>query len=264
MDNSQKIILQNIESYIKQKHKNENITNFEIKINQIDGMTNKNYQIIYYNKNDPNNKNEILYRKYGDILDLCEHDKEIYIINYLSNKKEGPNILFISSNYRIEEFVKDSQQIPLELRYDKNILEQIINILSNYPFISNVYKYFLNPELKINLELYYNNNENKSEKNYIFPTLIDIYEKLFIKAKEKYEIFNTKYDEYFSKNGLGIEKIKKMKEKFDFYMNDYKNRFLSLFPKKGFFILCHNDCHRWNFLYKEMDKELLIIDHEYS
>ena len=166
MDNSQKIILQNIESYIKQKHKNENITNFEIKINQIDGMTNKNYQIIYYNKNDPNNKNEILYRKYGDILDLCEHDKEIYIINYLSNKKEGPNILFTSSNYRIEEFVKDSQQIPLELRYDKNILEQIINILSNYPFISNVYKYFLNPELKINLELYYNNNENKSEKNY--------------------------------------------------------------------------------------------------
>ena len=264
MENSQKIILQNIELYIKQKHKNENITDFEIKINQIDGMTNKNYQIIYYNKNDPNNKNEILYRKYGDILDLCEHDKEIYIINYLSNKKEGPNILFTSSNYRIEEFVKNSQQIPLELRYDKNILEQIINILSNYPFISNVYKYFLNPELKINLELYYNNNENKSEKNYIFPTLIDIYEKLFIKAKEKYEIFNTKYDEYFSKNGLGIEKIKKMKEKFDFYMNDYKNRFLSLFPKKGFFILCHNDCHRWNFLYKNSDKKLIIIDHEYS
>ena len=73
-----------------------------------------------------------------------------------------------------------------------------------------------------------------------------------------------KYDEYFSKNGLGIEKIKKMKEKFDFYMNDYKNIFLSLFPKKGFFILCHNDCHRWNFLYKNSDKKLIIIDHEYS
>ena len=262
MDSSQTIILKNIESYIKEKHKSENIADFEIKINQIDGMTNKNYQIIYYNKNDKSKIYEVLYRKYGDILDLCEHDKEIHIINYLSNKKEGPNILYTSSNYRIEEFVKDSKQIPLELRYDKNILEQIINILSNYPFISNIYKYSLNSEFKS--ELYFNNNI-KSEKSYIFLTLFDIYEKLFVKAKEKYEIFNTKYDEYFSKNNsLLDENIKKMKSKFDFYMNDYKNIFINLFPKKGIFILCHNDCHRWNFLYKESDKKLIIIDHEYS
>ena len=261
MDASQTIIMKNIESYIKEKHKDENYDDFELKINQIDGMTNKNYQIIYYNKNDINKKYEVLYRKYGDILDLCEHDKEIYIINYLSNKKEGPTILYSSSDYRIEEFVKESKQIPLELRYDKTILEKIINILSNYPSISNIYKYSLNPELK--LELYYNTNKNNNEKNYVFPTMLDICEKLYIKAKEKYEIFNTKFGEFFSKNELK-DNIKTMKEKFDFYMNDYKNKFLSLFPKKGFFILCHNDCHRWNFLYKEIDKKLIIIDHEYS
>ena len=261
MDASQTIIMKNIESYIKEKHKDENYDDFELKINQIDGMTNKNYQITYYNKNDKNKKYEVLYRKYGDILDLCEHDKEIYIINYLSNKKEGPNILYSSSDYRIEEFVKESKQIPLELRYDKTILEKIINILSNYPSISNIYKYSLNPELK--LELYYNNNENNNEKNYVFPTLLNICDKLFNKAKEKYEVFTTKFGEFFSKNELK-DNIKTMKEKFDFYMNDYKNKFLSLFPKKGFFILCHNDCHRWNFLYKEIDKKLIIIDHEYS
>jgi hypothetical protein len=52
MDASQTIIMKNIESYIKEKHKDENYDDFELKINQIDGMTNKNYQIIYYNKND--------------------------------------------------------------------------------------------------------------------------------------------------------------------------------------------------------------------
>ena len=55
-----------------------------------------------------------------------------------------------------------------------------------------------------------------------------------------------------------------MKSKFDLYMNDYKNIFLSLFPKKGFFVLCHNDCHRWNFLFKDLDTKLMIIDHEYA
>ena len=55
-----------------------------------------------------------------------------------------------------------------------------------------------------------------------------------------------------------------MKTKYDLYMNDYKNIFLSLFPKKGFFVLCHNDCQRWNFLFKNLDTKIIIIDHEYS
>ena len=141
MESLKKEILTNAELYIKENHKNENISDFIIKTNEIDGMTNKNFQIIYYNKNDPNKIYEFLYRKYGDILDLSEHDKEIYIINYLSNKNEGPKILFKSENYRIVEFIKDSKIIPLELRYDKKILNDIITILSNYTFISNVYKY---------------------------------------------------------------------------------------------------------------------------
>ena len=260
MDVFKKEALANFELYLKEKHKEENISDFEIKMNEIDGMTNKNYHIIYYNKKSPKIIYEILYRKYGDILDLSEHDKEINIINYLSNKKEGPNIFFTSKKYRIEEFVKDSKQIPLELRYDKNILNDIINILCNYPSISNVYKYTLNPEL--NLELYFNNN-NK-EKSYEFPSILNIYEKLLLKAKENYEIFNTKFKEYSSKNDFLNDNNIKKKEKFDSYMNDYKNKFLSLFPKKGFFILCHNDCHRWNFLFNENNKKIIIIDHEYS
>ena len=261
MESLKKEILTNAELYIKENHKNENISDFIIKTNEIDGMTNKNFQIIYYNKNDPNKIYEFLYRKYGDILDLSEHDKEIYIINYLSNKNEGPKILFKSENYRVVEFIKDSKIIPLELRYDKKILNDIINILSNYAFISNVYKYSFNTELNLKYDLYQKNAEN----SYNFPSLINISEKLLIKAKTNYEIFNNKYTEYFSnkKNELNDDIIK-IKSKYDFYMNDYRNIFLSLFPKNGFFILCHNDCHRWNFLYKDLNTKLLIIDHEYS
>ena len=260
MELSKNELEENIKMYIKEKHQKQNSDDFIIKKNEIDGMTNKNYQIIYYYKKDSNKIYEVLYRKYGDILDLSDHDKEIYIIKYLANKKEGPNVLYSSPNYRIVEYIQDSNIIPLELRYDKKVLNDIINILCNYPFISNIYKYFLNPEIKIEL---YHNNINKEENTQIFPSIINVYEKLLSKAKEKYEIFNSKFNEYFSKNDLN-NNIKEMKSKFDLYMNDYKNIFLSLFPKKGFFVLCHNDCHRWNFLFKDLDTKLMIIDHEYA
>ena len=260
MEPLKKDLQESIELYLKKKYPNKNYEDFIIKANEIDGMTNKNYQIIYYDKNDPKKIYEILYRKYGNILDLADHDKEIFIINYLSNKKEGPNVLYACPNYRIIEYVKDSSIIPLELRYDKKVLNDIINILCNYPFISNIYKYSLTPELK--MELYYNNHKDNNN-THKFLSLLDISDRLLIKAKGKYELFNKKFNEYFSKNALD-DNTKTMKEKYDLYMNNYKDKLISLFPKNGFFILCHNDCHRWNFLFKNLETKLLIIDHEYA
>jgi len=260
MEPLKKDLQESIELYLKEKYPNKNYEDFIIKANEIDGMTNKNYQIIYYDKNDPKKIYEILYRKYGNILDLADHDKEIFIINYLSNKKEGPSVLYACPNYRIIEYVKDSNIIPLELRYDKKILNDIINILCNYPFISNIYKYSLTPELK--MELYYNNHKDNNN-THKFLSLLDISDRLLIKAKGKYELFNKKFNEYFSKNALD-DNTKTMKEKYDLYMNNYKEKLISLFPKNGFFILCHNDCHRWNFLFKNLETKLLIIDHEYA
>ena len=129
MEPLKKDLQESIELYLKEKYPNKNYEDFIIKANEIDGMTNKNYQIIYYDKNDPKKIYEILYRKYGNILDLADHDKEIFIINYLSNKKEGPSVLYACPNYRIIEYVKDSSIIPLELRYDKKVLNDIINII---------------------------------------------------------------------------------------------------------------------------------------
>jgi thiamine kinase-like enzyme len=179
-------------------------------------------------------------------------------MEYFAKKNEGPKILFNSKNYRIVEYIKNSSIIPLELRYNEKILKEINNILADYSLISNIYKYAISSDLKIESFTKYNNSEKK-----VFPSIFDVYEKMLEKAKEKYNIFCSKFNEYFSKNEMD-EKIKKMKEKYDYYINDHKKIFMSLFPKKGFFVSCHNDCQRWNFLFKDINSKIMIIDHEYA
>ena len=184
---------ENIKNYLKEKYPTQNSDDFNIKKNEIDGMTNKNYQIIYYDKNEPNKIYEVLYRKYGDILDLSDHDKEIYIINYLANKKEGPKVLYASSHYRIVEYIKDYSIIPLELRYDKKVLNDIINILCNYTFISNIYKYSLNPEIKIALL------DGSIRRKTLLPDLPgrdELFSKIFNYGEENFMLpFTNNYEE---------------------------------------------------------------------
>ena len=249
-------INKDIKSYIKEKYniKEENIS---LKIEQIDGMTNKNYHITFFDTNTPENKYEVLFRKYGKVLDSSDHDPELFIMDYFSNKNEGPKVLFKSDNYRIVEYIQKSSIIPLELRYDKKILSELSTILAEYSLIVNNFKYSITEDLKI--EYNYSDKNNKIK----FPSIFDVYEKMLKKANEKYNTFNLKYNEYFSKNEVD-ENIKKIKNKFDYYMKDYKKIFLSLFPKKGYFILCHNDCQRWNFLFRNIETKLMIIDHEYA
>jgi hypothetical protein len=204
-------IKNNIKEYIKDKY-SINEENISIKIEQIDGMTNKNFHISFFNTNEPNQVYEILYRKYGKVLDSSDHDSEIFIMEFLANKKEGPKILYKSANYRIVEYIQNSTIIPLELRYDRKILNDINVILSHYSNISNIYKYSISSDLKIEFTKY-----NTDEK-YKFLSIFDIYDKMLIKAKEKYNTFNIKFKEYFSKNEIP-ENIKNMKNKYDYYMN---------------------------------------------
>ena len=250
-------INKDIKQYIKENY-SINEENIAIKINQIDGMTNKNFHIIFYDTKEPTKTYDLLYRKYGEVLDSTDHDQELVIMDFFSNKNEGPKVLYKSKNYRIVEYIPNSSIIPLELRYDKKILDEIINILGKYSLISNIYKYSISSDLNIESFIKLDNEE----KN-VFPSIFNIYEKMFLKAKEKYNIFNSKFNEYFSKNELN-DNIKNMKNKIDYYMNDYKKFFISLFPKKGLFIICHNDCQRWNFLFRNIDTNLMVIDHEYA
>ena len=246
-----------IKQYIKEKY-SINEENISVKIDQIDGMTNKNFHITFFDTKEPTKTYDLLYRKYGQVLDSADHDPELIIMDFFSNKNEGPKVLYKSPNYRIVEYIQNSSIIPLELRYDKKILNEINIILGKYPLISNIYKYSISSDLNIESFIKCDNEEKT-----VFPSIFNIYEKMLLKAKEKYNIFNTQFNEYFSKNELD-DNIKNMKNKIDHYMNDYKNIFISLFPKKGLFILCHNDCQRWNFLFRNIDTNLMIIDHEYA
>jgi thiamine kinase-like enzyme len=235
--------------------------NLFVKTIQIDGMTNKNYHIIFYDIKNPDKKFDLLFRKYGEVLDSTDHEPELNIMEFLSSKNEGPKVLYSSENYRIVEYINNSSIIPLELRYDKKILNEVSIILGKYSLISNILKYTISSDLQFEYE-YSTDKDNKEEK-YIFPTIFDIYEKMLIKAKEKYNIFNKKFNDHFNKNEL-TENIKNMKNKFDNYMNNHRKIFMSLFPKKGLFVLCHNDCQRWNFLFRNNETNLMIIDHEYA
>ena len=250
-----KEIIKDIKEYIKEKHniKEEDIS---IKMDQCDGMTNKNYHVTFYDTKFPEKKYEILFRKYGKVLDSTDHDVELFIMDYFSNNNDGPKVLYKSPNFRIVEYIQNSSIIPLELRYDNKILNEIYIILAKYSQITKASKYSISSDLNVTFD----SDKNSEIK---FPTIFDLYEKMFSKAKENYSTFCTKYNEYISKNEVD-ENIKNMKNKFDHYLNDYKNIFISLFPKKGYFILCHNDCQRWNFLYRNKETNLMVIDHEYA
>ena len=95
-------VKQEVKKYIKEKF-NINEEDISIKLELIDGMTNKNYHITFFDSKKPEIINEILFRKYGKVLDSSEHDKEIYIMKYFAKKNEGPKILLKSNNYRIVE-----------------------------------------------------------------------------------------------------------------------------------------------------------------
>ena len=250
-----KEIIKDIKEYIKEKHniKEEDIS---IKIDQCDGMTNKNYHVTFYDTKNPDKKYEILFRKYGKVLDSSDHDGELFIMDYFANNNEGPKVFYKSANFRIVEYIQNSSIIPLELRYDNKILKEIATILAKYSHITKPSKYSISSDLNITFD-----SDKSSEIK--FPTIFNLYEKMFTKAKENYSTFSTKYNEYISNNEVD-ENIKNMKNKFDHYLNDYKKIFISLFPKKGYFILCHNDCQRWNFLYRNQETNLMIIDHEYA
>ena len=250
-------IINEAKKYIKTAYniKEEDIS---IKAELIDGMTNKNYHIVFYDSKHPENVNEILFRQYGKVLDDSDHEKELYIMDYFSKRNSGPKLLFKSVNYRIVEYMKDTSMIPEEYRYENTILNKINIILAEYSRLTNIYEYNISSDLKFEYSLKYDNSERR-----LFPTIFVTYEKMLEKAKEKYKIFCAEFNEYFSKHKID-KSIKTMKDKYDYYVDNHRKEFMSFFPKKGFFVSCHNDCQRWNFLFKSLNDKILVIDHEYA
>ena len=85
---------------------------------------------------------------------------------------------------------------------------------------------------------------------------------MYNKALNNFKIFS---DEFIKK--IPRESNKKLYldfEKLDYYMRNYRNIFLEVFPKNGYMVLCHNDIHRLNLIIRENDKKVFLLDHEYA
>ena len=246
-----------LQNFIKDQYSIEK-ENIEMKIDQMDGMTNHNYHIQFNDKNNPEKKFDILFRKYGEILEPSSHSSELSIMKFFSDKEEGPKLLYTSNQYRIDEFISNHSMIPLEFRYEPDIITDINLKLANYALISNVYKYSISPDLTIEKKLYINKN------SYKFDTIFELCEKMEKKSHDKFNEFKKKFDEYLAKNGKCDDKTINRVQKFEQYLKNYKKIFLDLFPNEGFLVLTHNDCQRWNFLFENINSKLLIIDHEYA
>lgn len=252
-------IITQIKNYLSNSKKID-ATNFDVKINQIDGMTNKNFHVIVQNPVDPTQNFNFLYRIYGSVLENIGHETELIIMNYFLSKNLGAEVLVSKENFRIEKYLCNTMQIPLERRYNSDILENIYKILSEYPLISNIYKYNISNDNCLKL---FNISENLENKNNFEVTIFDYAKKLLVVALKNFEVFKKKFVEYFKVNEKNEYEEEKLK-KFENYLNNYKKIFYDLFPKNGVLVLSHNDCHRWNFLVNDIEKKLFIIDHEYA
>ena len=238
---------------------------FEISLKNLGGLSNKNFIVTITNTTTKEIIDQILYRKFGEISDVVDRDLETMIINNLSKKGIAPKIYEVDTkdNFRIEQFLSNTSPIKKIDEFDNNIIKQIIKILNNYSLIANLYKYeILNNEIIYN-PIFLNDDENDKNKRKISTDMFNkCMNEMYNKALNNFKIFS---DEFIKK--IPRESNKKLYldfEKLDYYMRNYRNIFLEVFPKNGYMVLCHNDIHRLNLIIRENDKKVFLLDHEYA
>lgn len=207
---------------------------------------------------------QIFYRKFGPKLgalsEPVNHNIESSIIKCLGKKGYGPKFLFqIPDNCSIIEFLIDTINLPFEKCFNKNIKEQLCNILNYFTLISYSYRYNIDGD---SLSLIPIEDINSGEKINVTKThyqkyVVDIYEK----AKKSFKVFSEKFIQKYSKEKNPIEWA-------DFELvQNYMNNFMKLFKKnfndKGFLVLNHNDAFRFNILLREKDQKIFLVDVEY-
>jgi len=266
MDEDIQHIKSNIENYIiSSKKYNFNKENIKIELKKIGGYSNFNYIGIIKDALTNNIIEHIFYRefgsKFGPLSDSVNHEQESQITKFLAEKEYGPKLLFeVKDKFSISEFLINTKDLPEDKLYDKNIIEQLCNILDYFTSFSNIYKYETNDNnIKINPIRDDSNNDNKISlsNNQYQKCLGDIYEK----GRNAFKNFSKQFKEKFTKEKNpeewnDIELIQN-------YIDNFKNAYNENFPSKGFLVLNHNDVFRFNVLYREKDEKIFLIDHEY-
>ena len=168
----------------------------QIKLERLGGKSSFNYAVkIYDNKNQTKAIKTLFFKKYGNVQDCLNPEFENKIINYLYEKKIGPQLYAVDNEYRILQFMEGYDVVPFELKNDEFILNQLINNLIEYLSFCNIYEYLVN---EINFEITINQiTDNSNVKN--IQTIYDsAIKKMLPKAKKNFEefsqVFNQKFD----------------------------------------------------------------------
>ncbi len=237
---------------------------FEISLKNLGGLSNKNFIVTITNKTTKEIIDQILYRKFGEISDVVERDLETMIINQLSEIGIAPKIYEIdpNSNFRIEQYLSNTSPIKKIEEFDNHIINQIIHILNNFSLIANVYKYEILNNKIVHNPIFQNDEEDKKIKKISTDMFNKCMNEMYNKALKNFKIFSEEFIKTIPRENN--KELYLDFEKFDYYMKNYHNIFLDIFPKNGFMILCHNDIHRLNLIIRQNDKKIFLLDYEYA
>ena len=237
---------------------------FEISLKNLGGLSNKNFIVTITNKTTKEIIDQILYRKFGEISDVVERDLETMIINQLSEIGIAPKIYEIdpNGNFRIEQYLSNTSPIKKIEEFDNHIINQIIHILNNFSLIANVYKYEILNNKIVHNPIFQNDEEDKKIKKISTDMFNKCMNEMYNKALKNFKIFSEEFIKTIPRENN--KELYLDFEKFDYYMKNYHNIFLDIFPKNGYMILCHNDIHRLNLIIRQNDKKIFLLDYEYA
>lgn len=242
---------------------------YTLSITKISVMTNFNYLVTIQNKITQQTEEQVLYRKFGEISECVDRNLETTIIDQLSSDGIAPKILYNDKNglFRIDEYISETTHIKQDSQFKSDIIEQIIQICVSYSLISSIYTFTVQvDELFDNFSITINCNNDLRRKKIdtkIQNNIFDMsFNHLFNKAVSNFSTFADKFKSVIER--ATSSSLYKDFEKFEFFINNFKMLFLSVFPKKGNMILNHNDLHRKNLILQKDKSKIFVLDHEYA
>ena len=233
-----------------------------VELKKIGGLSNVNYIAVVKDMSTNGKIAQVLFRKFGALSEGVNHELETTIIDYLAKKGIGPKLLYEEPNgkYRIVEYLDGTITIPISKGLDPKFLDKLFPIINAYSLISYTYKYKITGG---NISLAPIKDGIKDKRLMVSKNHYEVCVNEWLeKARKCYKTFTDQFKQKISKE-------KEPKEWADmelaqYYFDNFIPEFNKNFPSEGFLVLSHNDTHRLNFLLRQKDQKLFILDHEYA
>jgi len=261
-----------IDAYIHTRYGNSD--NYTYLLERLNGLSNEIYKLKILDKYSGVTKELCVFRKFGKLSAMVDRNLEGNIIDQLSKEGLTPKTIFSELKCcRFEEYIDDSDVVDKDTARSEYFIERITTLLVFYSTLSVIYDYHMVNQsidgldrIDIKIQQIYDHIHTRlkidKDRN-IYDSLV----KMSDKANENFLSFSDKFLKfYFSqKDHSEIDQsIYTQFEKFSYYVKNFKNLFLKVFPSKGLLVLNHNDVHKLNLLCIEGRDKIYILDHEYA